>query len=204
MMASKTRALVSGHSFVRRVVEFTNLHHDSYRRDLNLSEVCGVEIFGVGGRTVDKMIRLDLEVIKRNASNAVVFEIGTNDICDSHCSADTVALSIVAFTELLIKSLSVPFVVVCQILPRMHTPFEGYNERVQKVKTLLLEALQNINSPKFWRHGGLVNPAKNVYARDGIHSNDFGNEALNRSYRGAIIPMSLNGQSRQPASNSLW
>ena len=63
MMASKPRALVSGHLFVRRVVEFTKLHRDSYRRDLNLSEVSGVEIFGVGGRTVDKLIRLDLEVI---------------------------------------------------------------------------------------------------------------------------------------------
>ena len=137
MMASKPRALVLGHSFVRRVVEFTNLHHDSYRRDLNLSEVCGVEIFGVGGRTVDKMIRLDLEVIEANAPNAVVLKIGLNEIYDSHCDADTVALSLVAFTQLLIKSLSVPFVVVCQILPRMHTPFEGYNERVQKVNTLL-------------------------------------------------------------------
>ena len=66
MMASKPRALVLGHSFLRRVVEFIDLHqaNDNYRRDLNLSEVCDVGIFGVGGRTVDKMIRLDLEVIK--------------------------------------------------------------------------------------------------------------------------------------------
>ena len=49
----------------------------------------------------------------------------------------------------------------------MHT-FEGYNVRVKKVNTLLREALQNINSAKFWRHRGLVNPATNVYARDGI------------------------------------
>lgn len=189
MMASKPRALVLGHSFVRRVVEFIDLQqaNDSYRRDLNLSEACDVEIFGVGGRTVDKVIRMDLEVIKRNAPNIVVLELGSNDICDSHCDADTVALSIVALTELLIKSFSVPFVVVCQILPRMHTPFQGYNERVQKVNTLLREALQNINSAKFWRHRGLVNPAKNVYARDGIHLNDLGNEALYRSYRGAIL-----------------
>lgn len=190
-MASKPRALVLGHSFVRRVVEFIDLQqaNDSYRRDLNLSEACDVEIFGVGGRTVDKVIRMDLEVIKRNAPNVVVLELGSNDICDSHCDADTVAFSIVALTELLIKSFSVPFVVVCQILPRMHTPFEGYNERVQKVNTLLREALQNINSAKFWRHRGLVNPAKNVYARDGIHLNDLGNEALYRSYRGAIHSM---------------
>ena len=45
-MASKPRALVLGHSFERRVVEFIDLHqaNDNYRRDLNLSEVCDVEI----------------------------------------------------------------------------------------------------------------------------------------------------------------
>ena len=117
----------------------------------------------------------------------MVLELGSSDICDSHCDADSIALSLVAFTELLIKSLSVRFVVVCQILPRKHTLFDGYNERVQKVNTLLQEALQNINSAKFWQHRCLVNPAKNVYARDGIHLNDFGNEALYRSYRGAIL-----------------
>ena len=72
------------------------------------------------------MIPLDPEVIKRNAPNGVVLEIGSDDICDSHCDVDTIVLSIAAFTELLLKSLSVPFVVVCQVLPRMHTPFEGF------------------------------------------------------------------------------
>ena len=189
MMASKPRPLVLGHSFVRRVLEFIDLRqaNDNYRRDLNLSEVCEVEIFGIGGRTVDEMIRFDLEFTKRNAPNVVVLELGSNDICDSHCDADTVVLSIVAFTELLIKSLSVRSVGVCQILPRMPTPFDGYNARVQKVNTLLREALQNIKSAKFWRHRGLANPARNVYASDGIHLNDFGNDALYRSYRGAIL-----------------
>ena len=181
-MASKPRALVLGHSFLRRVVEFIDLHqaNDNYRRDLNLSEVCDVESFGVGGRTVDKMIRLDLEVIK-----------GTPPMSWFWRSARMIFATVIAmrtrlrFTELLIKSLSLPLVVVCQILPRMHTPFDGYNERVQKVDTLL--QLQNVNSAKFWRHRGLVNPDKNVYARDGIHLNDFGNEALYRSYSGAIL-----------------
>ena len=144
-------------------------------------------LFDIGGRTVDKMIRRDLDFIMRNAPNVVALELGSNDICDSHCDADTVALSIVAFSELLIKSLSVRFVVVCQILQRMHAPFDGYNEWVQKVNTLLRKALQNINSANFWRHRGLANPARNVYARDGIHLNNFGNEALYRSYRGAIL-----------------
>ena len=65
----------------------------------------------------------------------------------------------------------------------MHTPFEDYHERVQKVNTLLQvrRALQNIHSTKFWRNRCLVNPATNVYAGDGIHLNDFANEALYRS-----------------------
>ena len=116
----------------------------------------------------------------------MVLELGLNDICDSHCDGDMAAFSIVAFTKLLIKSLSVPFVAVCQILPSMHSPFDGYNERVQKVNTLR-ELLQNINSAKFWRHRGLSSPAKNVYAHYGLHVNDLANDALKRSYRGAIL-----------------
>ena len=82
MMASKPRSLVLGHSFVRRVLEFIDLRqaNDNYRRDLNLSEVCDVEVFGIGGRMVDKMIRFDLEFIKRNAPNVVVLELGSNNI----------------------------------------------------------------------------------------------------------------------------
>ena len=123
MMAFKPRTLVLGRSFVRRVAKFIDFHqaNDNYRRDHNLSEVCDVKIFGVGGCTVHKMIRLDLKVIKRNAPNVVVLELGSNDICDCHCDADSIALSLVSFTELLIKSLSARFVVVCQILPRRGT-----------------------------------------------------------------------------------
>lgn len=178
-MASKPRALVLGHSFVRRVrgvVEVIDLHqaNDNYRRDLAIWSL-RCEIFGVGGRSVDKMIRLDLEVIKRNALMSWFWRSRSNDICDSHCDADTVALFIVAFTELLLNSLSVPFVVVAKYsqgcIPHLRTT----NERVEKVNTLLraLRALQNIHSAKFWRHWCLANSATNVYARDGIHLNDY-------------------------------
>lgn len=36
---------------------------DVYRRDLHLADTCKVEIFGVGGRTVDRAIRFGLDAI---------------------------------------------------------------------------------------------------------------------------------------------
>ena len=55
--STKPRALVFGHSFVRRFGEFidNSQPNDLYRRDLQLVQTCEVEIFGTGGCTVDKI-----------------------------------------------------------------------------------------------------------------------------------------------------
>ena len=83
---------------MRRIGEFidSSRAEDRYSRDFNLSNVCDVEICGVGGRTVDRMIKLDLEKIKSTAPNVVVLELELNDVCDSSCDAATTALSLVA------------------------------------------------------------------------------------------------------------
>ena len=61
--SAKPRALVFGHSFVRRFSEFIDNRqpNDLYRRDLQLVHTCDVEIFGTGGRTVDKKDSFRLE-----------------------------------------------------------------------------------------------------------------------------------------------
>ena len=82
MATSKPRALLLGHSFVRRIGEFVdrNKAGEPYSRDFNLANVCVVDIFGVGGRTVDKTIRFDLAAIRSAASNVLVFDLGSNDV----------------------------------------------------------------------------------------------------------------------------
>ena len=56
--SAKPRTLVFEHLFVARFSEFidNSQPNDLYRRDLQLVQTCEVEIFGTGGRTVDKTI----------------------------------------------------------------------------------------------------------------------------------------------------
>ena len=80
----KPRVLVLGHSFVRRLREFAAQNHSGGPYDLNLglSNICSIIFHGIGGRTVDKMIKNDLDKIRSAAPNIVVLELGSNDLCD--------------------------------------------------------------------------------------------------------------------------
>ena len=146
-----------------------------------------VEIFGTGGRTVDKTIRLDLDATRGIAPNVVVLEMGSKDVCDMDSDADTIASLLVVLTELLISKCKLQFIVVCQILPRKHPPFEEYNDRVRQLNALVSKALRRIKRAKFWYHRGLIYPLADIYLADGIHLNEGGNRALYKSYRGAIL-----------------
>lgn len=113
--------------------------------------------------------------------------MGSNDVCDMDSAADTIASSLVALTELLISECKLQFIVVCQILPRKHPPFEEFNDRVRQINALVSEALRRIKQAKFWRHRGLIYPSADIYLADGIHLNEGGNRALYNSLRGAIL-----------------
>ena len=187
--SAKPRALVFGHSFVRRFGEFIDNSQptDLYSRDLQLVHTCEVEIFGIGGRTVDKTIRFDLNTIRGTAPNVIVLEMGSNDACERDSDAETIASSLVALTGLLISECKPQFIVVCQILPRKQPPFEEYNDRVRQINTLVSEALLHIKQAKFWRHCDLIDPSADIYLADGINLNEGGNRALYKSYREAIL-----------------
>ena len=155
MATSKPRALVLGHSFVRRIGEFIDRSQakDLYSRDFNLSNFCDLEICGFGGCTVDRMT---LEKIRSTAPDVVVLDLGSDEVCDSSCDVATIALLLVAFIELLLSEFTLQFIVVCQLLPWKRQPFDGYNDRVSQVNTLVREALQDIQRTKFWNHRGLT------------------------------------------------
>ena len=158
-----------------------------YRRELQLVHTCEVEIFGTGGRTIDKTIRFDLDAVRSSAPDVVVLEMGSNDACEQDSGAETIASSLVALTELLISECKLQLIVVCHILPRKHPPFEEYNDRVRQINALVGEALLDVKRAKSWRHRGLIYPSAEIYLADGIHLNEGGNRALYKSYRGAIL-----------------
>ena len=107
----KPRVLVLGHSFVRRLREFAAQNHSGGPYDLNLglSNICSIIFHGIGGRTVDKMIKHDLDKIRSAAPNIVVLELGSTDLCDKDSDPETTALSIVALAKLLLTELSLRF-----------------------------------------------------------------------------------------------
>ena len=156
--------------------------------NLGLSNVCSIVFLGIGGRTVDKMIRNDLDKIRSAVPDIVVLELGSNDLCDKVSDPETITLSIVALAELLITELSLRIITVCEVTARQNEPFAGYNVKAALLNSHLRESLRVIPAAKCWQHRGLINPTNNaVYAPDGIHLNYLGNKALYRSYRGAIL-----------------
>lgn len=103
-----------------------------------------------------------MNTIRGSAPNVVVLEMGSNDACEKDSDAETIVSSLVALTELLISECKLQFIVVYQILPRKHPPFEEYNDRVRQINTLVSEALLQIKRAKFWRHRGLIDPSADM------------------------------------------
>jgi len=103
-------------------------------------------------------------------------------VCDSSCNAESIALSLVALAELLIKECKIQFIVVCQIIERKCSPFEEYNERVALINSLVKDSLRSNPRAKFWTHRGLNDPAADIYLEDGVHLKDVGNKALYKSH----------------------
>lgn len=108
-------------------------------------------------------------------------------MCDSSCNAESIALSLVAVAELLIKECKIEFIVVCQIIERKCSPFEEYNERVALINFLVKDSLRSNPRAKFWTQQGLNDPAADIYLEDGVHLKDVGNKALYKGYRGPIL-----------------
>ena len=177
----KPRALVLGHSFVRRLKDVAAQNHSDGPYDLNLglSNVCSIIFLGIGGRTVDKLIRNDLVKIRSAAPNVVILQLGSNDLCDKDSDPETIALSVVALAVLLNTELSLRIIAVFEVTARQNEPFAGYNVKAALLNGHLRESLRVIPAAKCWQHRGLINPTNNaVYAPDGIHLNYLGNKAL--------------------------
>ena len=60
------KVLILGHSFVRRFQDYIKTTEDQrVAEDMNLSCICYVQTYGIGGRTVRKLRMFDLGVVQR-------------------------------------------------------------------------------------------------------------------------------------------
>lgn len=153
------------------------------RFSLKLSDTREVDIFGEGGRTVDKAIRFYLDAIRCTAPNVAILELGSNDVCDRDSNTDAITSVLAALAELLVILCNIQFIVVCKKRPA----FKHYNHRVRMINKLLSEASLPVTRASFWSHRGLIKPTADVYLGDSIDLNVLGYRALYKSYLGAIL-----------------
>ena len=88
-------ACLVGHSFVRRMIEFIegNQGGGFYSHIFGIYSTFTVKTIGIGGRTVDKMIKFNLQVTREVPPP----DIDSNDLRDEQADPNTVALSILAW-----------------------------------------------------------------------------------------------------------
>ena len=179
-----------GHSFVRRFELFLSKGIDArVRRDLNLS--CSVQItfLGVGGRTVDKLPKFDLHLVRRLQPQTVILEIGSNDFSPPDARPEVVRSKIETLVQCLHAECRVETIVVCQTINRaagLRDP-PSFNDGVALLNQYLSVVQQTLPFAVFWRHKGLRQPTTRILCRDGVHLNAKGQYALYWSYRGAIL-----------------
>ena len=170
-MSPKPHVLVMGHAFVRRFELFLSKGVDArVRRDLNLSRSAQITFLGVGGRTVDKLSKFDLHLVRRLQPQIVILEIGSNDLSPPDARPEVVGSKIETLVQRLHAECQVETIVVCQTINRaagLSDP-PSFNDRV-------LETLPTRQH------------TVRILRRDGVHLNSKGQYALYRSYRRAIL-----------------
>ena len=81
MASSPPTVLILGHSFVRRLSSDLRSNFDARAAEhFNLLGDAVIHLHGVGGRTVKKLRLYDLGVVSALKPDAIILEIGTNDL----------------------------------------------------------------------------------------------------------------------------
>ena len=161
------KILILGHSFVKRLQSDLKTTFDPRTNsNFHLEGTATVHLFGVGGRTVEKL---------------------TNDL--SGIGPEVVGSSIEELVTLLLDAFSVSVVVVCHVIPRgvSFTNWEDFLQRAEILNNYVRVVLEPFPKAFCWIHRDFSSPHKDLYLSDGVHVNSLGQYFLYRSYRGAIL-----------------
>lgn len=182
--------LVLGHSFVWRLDKFiTESSLSCVTTNFQLPLSPKVQFSGIGGRTVTKLQKFDLPVVKRFQPTVLILETGSNDLCIPNCNANDLATTIFHLVQRLHFDYQVDHVIVSQIVPRCSPPAvtPPYNTRVRQVNDKLYYVLKRAPFASFWYHFALLRLGNEVFLPDGVHLNQMGNHLLYHSYQKALL-----------------
>ena len=74
------RVLILGHSFIRRLKAFIEIHPTELDLAFQISAQAAISWRGVGGRTVAQAIQYDMKLVRSQCPDIVVVQLGTNDL----------------------------------------------------------------------------------------------------------------------------
>lgn len=176
------RVLILGHSFIRRLKDF--IHRNSQlSEDFHIPHVI-LKWHGIGGRTIRKVIRYDLRVVREYKPNIVILQLGTNDLTTLH--ATTVGSEIDELVRLLYEKYDVKLVCVCQTIDR-ETASPTFARSVRTLSQYLRVVLEPLPYALYWSHRGFWNTKQQFLCADGVHLNTVGQFKFYRSLRGAVL-----------------
>ena len=196
---SPTLAVV-GHSFVRRLGEFTlglhlhladrPAHHERYN-NLRLDSE-HVIYFGIGGAKLSggkPFFKPLHDKLHQFHFKAIYLDLGSNDLCDPNSCPEKVASHIISAANFIISSYSVNTIIVGQIIFRVNEPYPGYNLKVTDTNEWLRDKIARSPGQKiqFARLRGLLEPQSDIFLPDGVHLNAQGNKIYAQGVRGAFI-----------------
>ena len=160
---AEPQVLILGHSFFRRLHQFVRLPTNALWEDFDITTPMNLHWHGIGGRTVAKVIRYDLEIVRQFSPDIVILQLGTNDISDcSIRSALTVGSQLEDLTKLLHEQFGVTVVCVCQTILRENAHL---NVHIRTLTDYLHVVLQLLPFAFYWRHGILEDNTVFLIAR---------------------------------------
>lgn len=197
------RASVLGHSFVKRLGDYTRDGEDLWKNLRLNNDEFDIEFVGLGGSNVHT-VQQKLGEISRFSPQLVFMQIGSNDLCKANCEPERLARHIISLANLLCEGYGVQRVVIGQILRRqppsgrhvhkfwahMEVSLEEYNLCVIKTNSILensLDQCQDYSNMTYWRHRGFWNQDRNMLSDDGVHLNAAGLHKYAYSVRKALL-----------------
>ena len=188
MAVNLPKVLILGHSFVKRLSrDISRGFDDRAVLDFGLEGSLSVHLYGVGGRTIDKVRAFDLGIINSLTPEIVILEIGTNDL--AILPPELIGSALDDLVQWLLSSSPVHVVGWCYVIPRAlsHPDSALFRQRAEILNNYASVVLDSTPNVFCWRHRVFNHPAKNYYLPDGVHLNSAGQYQLYRSYRGAIL-----------------
>ena len=199
MSTDPTRVLIVGHSFIANLKSYIRRHLSSeinYSLGLHPKDVM-IQYSDRRGWSLKTYRRQQLEIVKDFEPHIVVFQLGSNDLCNADNTVLTFTNEYHSIITDLTNTYKVQRVVVLQILHRLEPSRRGrhyvdpdwFNPRADDANITLRNLLKDNDKAILWNHKGFWDHdfLASALNADGVHIADAAQWKYIRNIRAAVV-----------------